>query len=247
MSKKDEVEVIDLYLYEDEIDKKEVFLEHIENISQKTKINKDVLSYFINNNGSIEDIFKGISIINDENSENGNCKLILSNNLKLKDNVINENMLYNISHYCVLNNFKATNLSEDPYKVDVFHINNKLFKKGIMIKNHYKNSLFMKFNIKEVIPENCNYHLLEGEEDQKKLLNDMVEKLAFLNADYYNKYHYVVDIEVDLTDCLDTNVDLINDFINNVYSDYIIKIDALKIDNKKYFKKQLVQQNINKF
>jgi hypothetical protein len=254
MNKKEIFEIIDFLSYDDEINEKEVFLENMDEICNKIKKNKDVMKYFMNNNGNIKDIFVGISMV----SCNDGCKLPdclgdyewgdyhikIPSVLKLKNNVIKNNMLYNIANYCVSNDFKATNLSKNPYKVDVFHINNQLFNKRVMIKNDYETSIFVECKIEFVIPENCNVELLERS-DYENLLEDISNKLDCLNINYPE--YIVVEVEVTLTDCLKTNLQLIDDFIKNTCSDYTNKIKELKKSNEKYFKKQLTQQKVNKF
>jgi hypothetical protein len=262
MNKKTDFKNISFSSFEDEINKKEIYLKYIDDICKNTIINKDIIIFFINNNGNIEDVFKNINIlsgdqcyvlneddskVNDE--EDFDCynqQLILPNNLEFKNNIIKNSMLYNIAHYCVLNNFNATNLSKNPYNIDIFHINNQLFKKRIMIKNNYETSLFIEYNIEDFIPKYCDHKLIESNE-YKDLLNEILKELDHFNFEYSDHTDYIVEIDVSLTDCLETNIKLIDDFIKNTYSDYTNKIKKLKKNNEKYFKKQLTQQKVKKF
>jgi hypothetical protein len=256
MSKKEVFEIIDFLSYDDEINEKEVFLENMEEICKKIKKNEDVIKYFMNNDGNIGDIFDGISVVscNDDcklpdclgDYEWGDSHIKISTALKLKNNVIKNNMLYNIAHYCVLNDFKATNLSKNPYKIDVFHINNKLFNKRVMIKSGCEISLFIEYDIKYTIPSYCKSELLTSEE-YSNLFNDVSKEFNLSNFFNIGFSDYNIKIEVTLTNCLDTNIQLIDDFIKNAYSGYTNKIKELKKSNEKYFKKQLTQQKVNKF
>jgi len=228
-------------------DRKEIYLKYIDEICAKGDFDKEVLTFFVKNNGNIEDIIEGIEVLVD--SENEVCKIEISNVLNLKKSAISNNLLYNISNYCVLNNAKSVERQNNNYKLNPFFINNKLFDKSVIIRNSYNpengSYLVIEFLMNDIIPDNCNYELLDNDIEEE-LFNNFVDKLIDLDFDE-GDYDYVVKIDINLTDCLNLNMVLMKNSIYNVCLDYINKINNLKKYNKRYFTKQIIERNVEHF
>jgi len=227
--------------------RKYIYLEYIDCICDKGDFNKEVLSFFIKNNGTIEDIIEGVEVLID--SEGEAYKLILSDVLTVKKDAISNNSLYNIANYCILNNAKKVGCQNNKHELNISLVKNKLFNNKVLINNDYNpengSYLVIEFLMNDIIPDNCNYELLDNDIEEE-LFNNFVDKLIDLDFDE-GDYDYVVKIDINLTDCLNLNMVLMKNSIYNVCLDYINKINNLKKYNKRYFTKQIIERNVEHF
>jgi len=228
-------------------DRRKVYLEYIDEVCSKGDFSKEVLTFFIENNGKIEDIIQGIEILIDGNGEI--YELSISNRLELKKDVVFNNLLYNIASYCVLNNAELISGKSNKYKLVPFLIKNKIFSNSAFIRNSYNqengSDLIIEFSINDIAPNKCDYRLLDSK-NGKSLFIDFIE--FFPNIDFFDGYYnYIIDINIDFTNCLNSNMLLIKKWIDNVCIDYVNRVDWLKKYNEKYFTNQIMQRNINDF
>jgi hypothetical protein len=246
MSNDEKFDVIYTVFHYDDVDEKKISNQYIDLICDKTKINKDILTYYIKNNGNVEAIIEGFHIIIDE--KDYHYKLLISKNMKIKEN-INKNLLYNLSHYCVLNNINRLESLRNNYEITHLFIKRELLNKKITIENSYKiknvSNIHVSFRLADVIPDNCDYSLLE-DEYQQELYYDVCNDLLNLRQVDIG-HNYVIKFDIKFTHCLNSNMLLIHKWINNVYSEYIEILNSLKKHNEKYFTKQLIQNKINNF
>jgi len=229
--------------------RKEVYLKYINNICSKVDLDKKVLTFFIENNGNIEDIIEGIEVLTDELDEV--CDLVLLNILKLRKDVVSDNVLYNIANYCVLNNVESVGRKKNYYKLKNYCIRKACIRNTFVenIKNNgnskYGSFLVIESFAEDVIPDNCNYQLLENS-DKKKLFGSFVKELV--DIEYSDgSYDCLIVINIVFTDCIVLNMALIKSWIDKEFSNYVSKVEELKEFNKKYFNKQIIQRNINQF
>jgi len=227
--------------------RKYIYLEYIDCICDKGDFNKEVLSFFIKNNGTIEDIIEGVEVLID--SEGEAYKLILSDVLTVKKDAISNNSLYNIANYCILNNAKKVGCQNNKHELNISLVKNKLFNNKVLINNDYNpengSYLIIEISINDIVPNKCDYRLLDSN-NEKSLFIDFIE--FFPNTGFFDGYYnYAIDINIDFTNCLNSNMLLIKKWIDNVCIDYVNRVDWLKKYNEKYFTNQIMQRNINDF
>jgi len=228
-------------------DRRKVYIKYIDEICSRGDFSKEILTFFIENNGRIEDIIQGIEVLIEGNGEI--CELSMPTSLTLKKDIVCNNLLYNIASYCVLNNAELINNKSNKYKLVPFLIKNKIFNNNTFIRNSYdpeNGSYFIiEFSINDITPDKCDCRLLDSDSEDK-IFNDFIESMP--NADFFDgSYNYVVDVNISLTNCLNSNMLLIKNWIDNLCIGYINKADELKEYNKKYFTKQIIQRNVNDF
>jgi len=228
-------------------DRKEIYLKYIDEICAKGDFDKEVLTFFVKNNGDINDIIEGISVV--INAEGYISELLLPTVLKLKEEVIQNNSLYNIANYYILNNNKKIEGKEKEQGLNLFSIKNKTINNKIFMVGNYgkeKGShLIIKLLMNDFVPNGCDYNLLD-ESDKGKLFNNFVKKiinLRFLNGEC----DYIIKMDINLTNCLSLNMVLIKNWIDNMCIGYINHAEELRENNKKYFTKQIIQRNISQF
>lgn len=221
-----------------------LFLEHIDKISNILNLDKNVLIFYIFNRGKIENIINGLKI--DKISKN-KFNLTISENIQLKKNIIKDNILYNFSHYFVLNNFKKVSCNH-PNLRDIWNTNSTLFERKIKIDNvSVEVGLWVQCNdSNDLVEEGFSLEWLK--ENDKKSFDDLEDHLYnIIPVEEVGNYHFVSLNITTLTNSLDKNMLIIENSLKTSYKWYIEELERIKKHNRKYFKKQLIQKNVNNF
>lgn len=229
--------------------------EELKKISEKSKIPENVILFYLKNKGYLEDIFNGI-IINKENYFNPK-EIMLSDNIKLKENIIENDILYNIAHYCVQNNFEYISLDNEEYFNinEDYNINKHILPNNILIHNQIncfsppcnekiKGNIYIyvEFDLDLIMPKGF-YN--EDFEKQEELEDYCYEELDLVNID--GEYYYYFRGDIKLTNDLNNNLIIIDNYIKNEYKVYLKKIEKIKIYTEKLFEVDILKSNINNF
>lgn len=221
----------------------DVILYNIEFIAGKLKIDREILENYLENKREITNFLDGIKIIeDDENEEN---IIAISSKLKIKEDIIEKDLFFNILNYCVFNKLYKIERKEFN-EIEIYYEDENLLKEPFFIKNNSEESIILfDYNIERVMPEGYDHNLLnENEEDD--IFNEACEFFQCLDNDI-GSYYENIYINLKLTKNLENNMDLIKDFIEKNYKIYLNRIETFKNNNKKYFPKKILKEKIEKF
>jgi hypothetical protein len=252
---KEDIKTIEIDLnHYDRIEVNDVFLENIEIVSKKINLDKRILTFYIINGGDIDNIVDGFKV--SEGIKN-TYTIEISNELSLKEIKLKEDLLYNFANYCYLKGFGCYTYFERNSK-EAINDHDNIFDREIKIslnENYYGNpntpssefsaTLFIEYDKEEdVIPEGCCLELLEEEDEVEYYkFDEYLDDALFETSDSY--YYFPFDIK--FTDCLETNIKLIEDDIQKNYEWLTAELKKIKEGSRKYFKKQLIKKNIDNF
>jgi hypothetical protein len=244
---KKKTKIANINLQENEfIEENKLFLKHINKISEKLELDKNILIFYIFNNGKIENIIEGLKI---EEISKYKYKLKISETIKIKKNIIKENILYNFTHYFILNKFEKSYYNHKNFR-DIYNYNDTLFKRKIKIDFLFEGvepALKVNYNKENDIVEK-GFSLEWLKDNDKESFEDLEEYVEYILPEGVDEeYHYVPLIITTLTSSLDKNMQIIDSSIKNNYKWYIEELERIKKHNRKYFKKQLIQKNIKNF
>tara|TARA_Y100001960_G_scaffold315386_1_gene380838 strand:- start:6171 stop:7199 length:1029 start_codon:yes stop_codon:yes gene_type:complete len=232
------------------------FIKVLEDISGDLGLDSDVITTYIMHEGKIEDIIEGIKIIENDYE----TKIALSKKLKLKENIIKNDILYNMCYYLVDNEFINEEIQEgyDFNNTKIYSSDEKILNRKIFIHNSpdyfggfdmvdKSNCIYLsiRYDNLEVLPtKKCSYELLEEEKIDE--LNDYAfEELELDVIDC--EYQYTIKFQISLTEDLENNLILIENNIKNEHNEYLKRVEKVKKHNIKYFEVVITKENVDKF
>lgn len=226
--------------------KNEDFSKNIEIISKKLEINKNVLICYILNEGNISDIIKGVELICTD-YHNRIFKLSFEDDISFKEDIIKNDLLYNLSVYCSLNDFLSYEYFEFGNK-KIFNANNNLFDKEICFeidKNYYTENSF-KYEVALLIDVDkerdlfiTNKFLEELEEYNENAFYKLEEYLDDELFNVINGYEHI-PLEIQLTNSLKENLSLIQTIIEKKFKEHEKEINRIKDGCSVFFKKKTI-------
>lgn len=221
----------------------DVVLYNVEFIANKLKINKEILKIYLENEGDITNLLDGIKIIEIKEDEEG--VIAISSKLKIKKEIIKKDLFFNILNYCVSNKLRKLEISEY-YETEIYYENEKLLDDIFLIKNNLEeNILLFDYEVNMILNEYYNLSILT-DDDLDEIFGRACEVLNYLeniNGHYYEQ----IEFKVSLTEDLNKNLTLIEDFIKLKYKEYLKNLEKLKEENKKYFPEEILKEKIEKF
>jgi hypothetical protein len=229
--KKEDVKIIkiDLNRY-DRLEDNYVFLKNIERVSKKINLDKNILIFYIINGGNIENIINGFKI---SKGIKNIYTIEISKDFSFKEVSLKEDVLYNFANYCTTKGFSSYTHFEFEEK-EVINSHNNIFDKEIKIeldKDFYEDNetiakMFFEYEKeKDFIPDQLSLDLLKDEDEHEyHKLNKYLDNLLFDDFEDYNSYSF----DIKFTNCLDTNIKLIDKDIHKNYELFIENIKVIK-------------------
>ena len=221
-----------------------IFMSYVDAISKKLNIDENILKFYVINEGNIENIIDGIKL-EAVTAYNMDYEFSISDNIKLKDNIIKTDLLYNFATFCVSRGFNTSSYFLGKYKT-VENSNKNIFDNEIQIDIQeifsgdpdnvsidWEAHLLIEIDkVKDLYPENCSIDLLEENYDLEEYIDD----------ELYNVGGFVpILIEIELTESLDSNFQLIDDYIEKHCDLYKKGLPEIKSGCRKFFESQLLE------
>lgn len=228
----------------DSLIENEIFSKNIDVISTKLGINKNILLCYILNEGDISDIIDGVELICIDHN-NRTFKLSFEDNINLKENIIKNDLLYNISVYCALNGFSHHEYFESGYN-NIVNKNDDLFNKQICfeIDKKYYNEDSFKYEVTLLIDVDKERDLFltdkfleELEEHNEDAFYKLEEYLEEELVECIDGYSYI-PFEMQLTNSLKDNLSLIQAIVEKEFKDHEKEIKKIKDGCSIFFEKK---------